>query len=91
MSYETFSLVQDEVTARPMAPISLKGISREIVPYAVEEIIGKKDVSNSRVIEARANGMNLFLDIDAIDGASRMEIEGALKSALSAVQSVQNK
>lgn len=91
MSYETYSLVQGDVKALPMAPITLKGISREVVPYAVEEIIGEKDVSNSRVIEARANGMNLYLDIDAIDGASRLEIEGALKSALSAVQSVENK
>ena len=38
MSYETYAHVEDEVRARPLAPISLKGISREVIPYVVEGI-----------------------------------------------------
>jgi class 3 adenylate cyclase len=38
MSYETFALVQDRVRARPLAPIDLKGISRQVVPYVIEGV-----------------------------------------------------
>ena len=38
MSYETFALVQDRVRARPLDPIDLKGISRQVVPYVVEGV-----------------------------------------------------
>ncbi len=36
MSYETYTLVQDIVVAHPLAPIRVKGISREVVPYVVD-------------------------------------------------------
>jgi len=38
MSYETFALVQDRVRARPLDPIDLKDISRQVVPYVVEGV-----------------------------------------------------
>ena len=34
LSYETYELVRDMVSARPRTPVSLKGISRKVVPYA---------------------------------------------------------
>jgi len=86
LSYETFSLVQGDVKARPMAPITLKGISREIVPYAVENIIGGRGIGNSGVVEAHSDGLKLHLDIAATDGDGRKEIEKMLMSALSAVR-----
>src|SRR5919112_1260466 len=33
LSYETFVLVSDMVRARAQAPIALKGISRQVIPY----------------------------------------------------------
>ena len=39
MSYETYALVADFVKARRLSAITMKGISREIVPFAVEAII----------------------------------------------------
>jgi class 3 adenylate cyclase len=38
ISYETYALVQDRVRARPLEPIILKGISRQVVPYVIEGI-----------------------------------------------------
>src|SRR5690606_6171784 len=39
MSYETFALVSDAVRARPLPPITVKGISRQIVPYVFEGLV----------------------------------------------------
>jgi hypothetical protein len=36
LSYETYSLVRQLVRARPLYPITLKGIARPVVPYAVD-------------------------------------------------------
>ncbi|TIL80283.1 MAG: adenylate/guanylate cyclase domain-containing protein, partial [Mesorhizobium sp.] len=41
LSYETYALVRDLVRARPLAPIAMKGISREVVPYEVEGLLGE--------------------------------------------------
>ncbi|NKF34677.1 adenylate/guanylate cyclase domain-containing protein, partial [Pseudomonas sp. BGM005] len=36
ISYETYALVNEIVAAHPLPPITMKGIQREIVPYAVD-------------------------------------------------------
>src|SRR5215210_4492972 len=41
LSYETYALVRDMVRARPLEAIVMKGIKREIVPYAVEGLLGE--------------------------------------------------
>ena len=38
VSYETYALVRDIVVAQALPPITMKGISREVVPYAVKGI-----------------------------------------------------
>ncbi len=37
MSYETYALVRDIVTAHALPPISVEGITREVVPYIIEQ------------------------------------------------------
>ena len=39
VSYETYALVRDIVVAQALPPITMKGISREVVPYAVNGMI----------------------------------------------------
>jgi adenylate cyclase len=39
ISYETFALVSDVVAAHSLAPILIKGISREVIPYLVDDIL----------------------------------------------------
>ncbi|HYZ45220.1 MAG TPA: adenylate/guanylate cyclase domain-containing protein, partial [Xanthobacteraceae bacterium] len=60
LSYETFMLVRDMVRARPLDALTLKGISRPVVPYAVEERIGEPAGGSSEVISERAAGLDLF-------------------------------
>jgi adenylate cyclase len=39
ISYETYALVRDILVAHPLPPITMKGISREVIPYAVEGML----------------------------------------------------
>src|SRR5215204_4188209 len=41
LSYQTYALVSDLVRARSLPAIKMKGISREVVPYAVEGLLGE--------------------------------------------------
>ncbi|PAQ01943.1 adenylate/guanylate cyclase domain-containing protein [Mesorhizobium mediterraneum] len=66
LSYETYALVRDLVRARPLAPIAMKGISREVVPYEVEGLLGEL-AQRPQVISEHATGLDLFLDVEAID------------------------
>ncbi|RWB22735.1 MAG: adenylate/guanylate cyclase domain-containing protein, partial [Mesorhizobium sp.] len=66
LSYEAYALVRDLVRARPLAPIAMKGISREVVPYEVEGLLGEL-AQRPQVISEHATGLDLFLDVEAID------------------------
>ena len=52
VSYETYALVRDMVAARTLAPISMKGISREVVPYVVEGLLDPSRRVGARVQRA---------------------------------------
>ena len=42
LSYETYALVRDHFEAKEMAPITLKGIGRPVIPYALFNFLNKK-------------------------------------------------
>lgn len=85
MSYETYALVRDMVRARPMAPIAMKGISREIVPYVAEGLVDELQ-QRASVISEHATGVDLFLDLEVIDKASAERTRKLLREALSALE-----
>jgi class 3 adenylate cyclase len=80
ISYETYALVRDIVTAHPLAPISMKGISRQIVPYAID---ATSDASGREMLafSKHARGLDFFLDPGAIDTADVAEIRDMLRRA----------
>jgi hypothetical protein len=82
LSYETYALVRDVVRARPLPPIAMKGISREVVPYEVEGLLGELS-QRPGVISERGTGLDLFLDVEAIDESG---IERARKRLAEALQ-----
>ncbi|MFM7256259.1 MAG: adenylate/guanylate cyclase domain-containing protein, partial [Betaproteobacteria bacterium] len=43
ISYETYALVQDIVVASPLPLITMKGITRQVVPYAVEALLDSEN------------------------------------------------
>lgn len=81
ISAETHALVRDVVKARPLPPIFVKGISREISPFLVEGL----SESASSVLHEQAAGLNLYLDPSAIDAGSQDRVREVLARALAAL------
>ena len=84
ISGDTFALVKDIVRARPESPLHVKGISRKIVPYVVEGILSEVG-QRPQVISEHATGLDLFLDIDALDEAAAQRARQRLTEALAAL------
>jgi adenylate cyclase len=84
LSYETYALVRDIVRARPLPAISMKGISRKVVPYAVEGLLADT-AQRAQVISEHAAGIDLFLDLDALDEKARALARRRLKQAIAAL------
>jgi adenylate cyclase len=85
MSYETYALVRDMVRARPMEAISMKGISRQIVPYVVEGLV-KEMEQRANVISEHATGLDIFLDLEVIDKIAVERTRRLLRQALAALE-----
>jgi class 3 adenylate cyclase len=84
LSYETYALVRDLVRARPLPPITVKGIARPVVPYVVDGLLGEV-AQRDQVVTAQATGLELFLDAAAVDAAALEPARAALKAALAAL------
>ena len=81
VSYETFALVSDVTVAHPLAPISMKGISREVIPYAIDNVLNTS-VGESHVVVERLSGMDLYLDPSLIEEKDTLRIRSILSDAL---------
>jgi adenylate cyclase len=90
LSYETYALVRHLVTARALPPITMKGISREVVPYAVERLIDAEAIDVHVVAEETA-GLSLYLDPGAIQAGDVEKVKSTLSRALAAMEQVQVK
>jgi class 3 adenylate cyclase len=84
LSYETYALVRNMVRAKPLEPISIKGIRREIVPYAVEGLLGDLN-QRPQVIAEHVTGLDLFLDLDALPDSEIDRARKRLAEALAAL------
>ena len=85
LSYETYALVRDVVRAAPKEPITMKGISRQVVPYVVEGLT--EDMAQRvSVISEHATGLDLFLDLDLLDKSAHERTRRLLKEALAALE-----
>lgn len=80
MSYETYALVRDGVRAHPLAPITMKGISREVVPYAVDGLA--EDEKQKSIISEQATGVEIFVDLDMLDHEAKERTRRLLRNAL---------
>jgi adenylate cyclase len=84
MSYETYELTRSLVRAKAMPAISIKGISRKVIPYCVEGVLGDGG-SREDVVSGNVQGLDLFLDIAALDDESAEAARTRLKAALKAL------
>lgn len=84
VSYETYALVRDIAAARPLDPIHVKGISREVRPYAVESVLDEAGAA-SHVFSAHSTGLDLFLDVGMLDETGKQKARSLLERALNAL------
>jgi len=84
ISYETYSLVRDMLVAHPLPPIMVKGISREIVPYAVEAMLDEAG-ERIEIFSEHMAGLDFYLDPSMVPSGSAERIRALLQDALSAL------
>jgi class 3 adenylate cyclase len=85
LSYETFALVRDMVRGHPLPPIKMKGISREVIPYAIDGLSADLAASTTLVTE-HTPGLDLVLDINRIDERGMERARKKLTEALKAIE-----
>jgi len=84
ISYETYALVRDIAVAKELQPITMKGISRAVVPYAVEGILGKGG-ETIRVFNEHITGLDFYLNANMIDATNAGHVRKVLQDALDAL------
>lgn len=83
ISYETYALVQGIVAAHPLPPITMKGISREVVPYAVDGLLSGDE--KTPVLSEHIAGLDLDLDLSQIEPKEAERARTALMQAIAAL------
>ena len=84
LSYETYALVRDLVRAHPLPAIYMKGISREVVPYAVDGLL-REVGQRPQVISEHGKGLDLFVDLDVLDERAAERARRRLEELLAAL------
>jgi adenylate cyclase len=85
LSYETYALVRDIARATPQEPITVKGISRPIVPYVVDGLTDEV-AQRASVISGQCTGLDFFLDLELLDKTARNRTQLLLLEALAALE-----
>jgi class 3 adenylate cyclase len=85
MSYETYALTRDMVDAHALPPITMKGISREVIPYMVDGVV---DASGRKIEVFREHlpGLDFYLDPSMVDADRAEDIRTLLQDALKALE-----
>jgi len=81
ISYETYALVRTMVEAHPLSPITMKGISREVVPYVVEGLLDAAG-RRSTIINEHTAGLDIYIDPTMVDERSAERAQHLLLHAL---------
>ncbi len=81
LSYETYSLVRDQIDADERPLLRVKGISREIRPFAVSGILAGYEQTR-RVLYSERRGMKLSIDLDRLALADRATTVQELQEAI---------
>jgi adenylate cyclase len=84
-SYETYALVRDIVVAHALPPITMKGINREVVPYAVE---GMLDAAGQKIkiFSEHLSGLDFYLDPRMVNSGSVERIRAVLQDAVATLE-----
>jgi class 3 adenylate cyclase len=88
ISHETYVLVHDIIAAHPLPAISMKGVSRSVIPYVVEGSMSAAGEQN-QIFNTHGAGSVIYLDTTVIDPKERETIRATLKNALAALDGLQ--
>src|SRR6476620_5539413 len=83
VSYETFALAGDVLAGHSLPPITMKGISREVIPYSVDNVLDSS--TTGEVIVERITGLDFYLDSSIVDAQGADRIRSILVNALAAL------
>ena len=86
MSYETYALVREFVSAEALDPIHVKGISRQVRPYAVRGIYDETG-SGDRFLRKEHDGLLLLVDLETLKKSNRQAAVDELQSIIEKIQS----
>jgi class 3 adenylate cyclase len=84
VSYETHALVRDIVAADALASITMKGIGREVIPYAIGGLLDESGAVR-HIFSEHTTGLDFYLDPTAVDSKAVERIRGLLRDALKAL------
>ena len=85
ISYETYALVRDIVAARALPEITVKGISRAVVPYVVEGVLDEAG-RKIEIFSEHMTGLDFYLDPRAVDATALERIRETLRNAIAALE-----
>jgi class 3 adenylate cyclase/ABC-type amino acid transport substrate-binding protein len=80
LAHETYILVRNQVDAQELDPISVKGISRKVRPYAVTGTLEDRETSD-RYIRGEQEGFRLWVDVKRMTDAEKVSTAKALEAA----------
>jgi hypothetical protein len=84
VSYETYALVRDMVAAHALPATSMKGISREVVPYAIDGLLDAGGHA-VQVFSEHRDGLDLYLDLGRIDASASRSLRSVFQKAIAAL------
>jgi adenylate cyclase len=84
VSYETYALVRDMVAAHALPATSMKGISREVVPYAIDGLLDAEGHA-VQVFSEHREGLDLYLDLGRIDASASRSLRSVFQKAIAAL------
>jgi len=85
VSFETYALVRDIAAARELSPISMKGIGREVVPYAIEGITDAPG-RQAPIFTEHLAGLDLDFDLSRVEAGDAERIGAVLRDAMAALE-----
>lgn len=80
VSSETYSLVQDIVTAEEREAISVKGIRRAIRPYAILGLRIENDKEDNKTISYSQNGIEIHVELEKLTPDERKSLSNRLSN-----------
>ena len=87
MAYETYALVKHEIDAEEQDAIKVKGISRDIIPYAVNGIFDDFDADCS-YIRSENDAMRLYVDLRKLDKKGRAATAKELEKCIEKLRNI---